>query len=104
MCVSEDSVTPALRVAILHLWFEEAPKHTVSSPPHSVSLLHATLHDDIAVRYDVHVDPHALREDLIQFLISILVFLLLRASEKPPESLTAPVAMLGEGSRSHCEF
>ena len=87
-------MTPTLSVTILHLRLEEAPKHSVSSPPHSISLLHTALYYYIAMRDDVHVHPHALREDLVQFQISIVIFLLLGASEKSPESLAASMAML----------
>ena len=58
---------PPLVVAVFHLRLEEASKDSSSSPAHAVTLLYATLDDDVAVSDDVDVGPDAVAENLVQF-------------------------------------
>ena len=50
------------------------------------------------------IDPDAVSEHLVELCTRISIFLLLCTTELAPEAFTAPVAVLGEGPGTDCQF
>ena len=97
-------MAPSFVMPSSHLRLQEPPKLAISRPPHAIALLDATLDDYFLLHYDVNVDPDAVSQHLIKLGVRIGVFLVLRATELPPEPLTAPVTVLGERPSANGQF
>lgn len=50
------------------------------------------------------IDPDAVSQNLVKFCIGVYIFLIFGSSELAPETFTASVTVLGEGSSSHSQL
>ena len=87
-----------------HLRFEEATECPVYCPTHAVPLLSPTFDDDFLVKQHVQVHPDTLVQHQCQLLACILVSLRLGAPVLTPEAFRAPMGMLGQLARPHCQL
>lgn len=92
---------PLLIVSAFHLWFEKPAELALYGPSDAITLLIPALNYMLTVWEYVRINPYAFFDDPLGNLFSHFIFLRLRPLDDTPETLTATMCMLAQGTSTH---